>query len=99
MVRFWDSCSFSPFTRMTSGENPRREKRTRYRQRVYHKFSYFKKTFGEIACVGCGRCVRECPVKVDIAEIVNKAVDEAQGDKGTEEKEGTKAQSSKGTKE
>mgnify|MGYP000290694207 CR=1 FL=1 len=72
-VRFWDSCSFSPFTKMTSGENPRREKKARYRQRVYHKFSYFKKSFGEIACVGCGRCLRECPVKVDIAEIVNKA--------------------------
>ncbi len=71
-VRFWDSCSFSPFTRMTSGENPRREKKTRYRQRVYHKFSYFKKTYGELACVGCGRCIRECPVKVDIVDIVNK---------------------------
>ncbi len=72
LVRFWDSCSFSPFTKMTSGENPRREKKTRYRQRVYHKFSYFKKTFGEIACVGCGRCIRECPVNVDIVDIVNK---------------------------
>ncbi|NOX96717.1 MAG: hypothetical protein GXO98_01360 [Nitrospirae bacterium] len=71
-IRFWDSCSFSPFTKMTSGENPRREKKTRYRQRVYHKFSYFKKNFGEIACVGCGRCLRECPVKVDIVEIVNQ---------------------------
>ena len=79
-VRFWDSCSFSPFTRMTSGENPRREKKTRYRQRVYHKFNYFGKTFGGVACVGCGRCMRECPVKMDIVDIVISApVDKCSG--------------------
>ncbi|MCM8801667.1 MAG: 4Fe-4S dicluster domain-containing protein, partial [Candidatus Omnitrophica bacterium] len=37
-----------------------------------HKFDYFKKNFGENLCVGCGRCIRYCPVKMDIAEIVNK---------------------------
>ncbi|MFQ5834757.1 MAG: 4Fe-4S dicluster domain-containing protein [bacterium] len=70
-IRFWDSCSFPLFTKMTSGENPRREKRRRFRQRVYHKFDYFRKNFGQIACVGCGRCVRQCPVKMDIVEVIN----------------------------
>lgn len=72
-VRYWDSCSFACFTKMTSGENPREEKWKRYRQRVYHKFSYFKKDFNEIACVGCGRCLRECPVQMDITEVVDDA--------------------------
>ena len=70
-IRFWDSCGFPLFTKMTSGENPRTEKRRRFRQRVYHKFDYFRKNFGQIACVGCGRCVSQCPVKMDIVEIVN----------------------------
>ena len=70
-IRFWDSCGFPLFTKMTSGENPRREKRRRFRQRVYHKFDYFRKNFGKIACVGCGRCIRQCPVKLDIVEVVN----------------------------
>ena len=30
---------------------------------------------GAIACVGCGRCIRLCPVAVDIREIVREAVE------------------------
>ena len=39
-----------------------------------HKFNYFVSNFGEIACVGCGRCVRECPVNLDIRATVNDVV-------------------------
>lgn len=70
-VRFWDSCSFPLFTKQASGENPREDKKSRYRQRVYHKFCYSKRNLGEILCVGCGRCIRKCPVKMDIVEIIN----------------------------
>jgi sulfhydrogenase subunit beta (sulfur reductase) len=72
-IRCWDTCSFDNFTRMASGENPRKNKFERYRQRIYHKFSYYKINFGDFACVGCGRCSRYCPVKMDIVEIVNNA--------------------------
>jgi len=71
--RCYDGCAFPDFTLETSGENPRPTKRERYRQRVLHKFDYFKKNFGENLCVGCGRCIRHCPVKIDIADIVDKA--------------------------
>ncbi|MCM8778733.1 MAG: 4Fe-4S dicluster domain-containing protein [Candidatus Omnitrophica bacterium] len=71
-LRCYDGCAFKDFTLQASGENPRPTKRERYRQRVFHKFDYFKKNFGENLCVGCGRCIRYCPVKMDIAEIVNK---------------------------
>ncbi len=72
-LRCWDGCSFPDFTLQASGENPRPTKRERYRQRVFHKFDYFKKNFGENLCVGCGRCIRYCPVKIDISEVVDKA--------------------------
>ena len=72
-LRCYDGCSFRDFTLETSGENPRPTKKERYRQRVFHKFDYFKKNFGENLCVGCGRCIRYCPVKMDISEIVSKA--------------------------
>ncbi|MBI5145121.1 MAG: 4Fe-4S dicluster domain-containing protein, partial [Candidatus Omnitrophica bacterium] len=72
-LRCYDGCAFSDFTEEASGENPRPTKRERYRQRVYHKFDYFKKNFGENLCVGCGRCIRHCPVKINIAEIVDRA--------------------------
>lgn len=72
-LRCYDGCAFSDFTIEASGANSRGSKKERYRQRVYHKFSYFKKNFGEDLCVGCGRCIRHCPVKMDIAEIVANA--------------------------
>jgi sulfhydrogenase subunit beta (sulfur reductase) len=70
-LRCWDTCSSDTFTRMAAGEDHRKQKRSRYRQRVYHKFSYFKENFDNYSCVGCGRCTRHCPVKIDIVEIVN----------------------------
>lgn len=69
-LRCYDGCSFNDFTLEASGANPRPTKKERYRQRVLHKFEYFRKNFGENLCVGCGRCIRHCPVKMDISEIV-----------------------------
>lgn len=72
-LRCYDGCAFCDFTMEASGVNPRPAKKERYRQRVYHKFDYFKKSFKENLCVGCGRCIRFCPVKMNIAKIVDKA--------------------------
>ncbi|MDY6853320.1 MAG: 4Fe-4S dicluster domain-containing protein [Thermodesulfobacteriota bacterium] len=68
-VRNWDSCKFPLFTRMPM-ENPRHEKWRRIRQRYHHKFEYYDMNFGVIACTGCGRCIRECPVNVDVTQII-----------------------------
>jgi sulfhydrogenase subunit beta (sulfur reductase) len=70
-LRCWDTCSSDTFTRMAVGEDHRKQKHSRYRQRIYHKFSYFQKNFDTHSCVGCGRCTRHCPVKIDIVEVVN----------------------------
>ncbi len=69
-IRTWDSCQFPYFTMHTSGYNPRPEKKHRLRNRIYHKFSYFPQRYGIVACVGCGRCVRMCPSRIDIRELV-----------------------------
>jgi ferredoxin len=69
-IRSWDSCMFPLFTRETSGHNPRPGQRERWRQRVMHKFSYIPENFNEVGCVGCGRCVINCPVNLDIRKIV-----------------------------
>ena len=60
--RNWDCCSFALFTLHASGHNPRPDQATRYRQRVMHKFKYFPERFGQVACVGCGRCLKNCGV-------------------------------------
>ena len=74
-VRIWDSCQYPLFTHHTSGHNPRPSGKARMRQRVMHKFHYFIENQGEIACVGCGRCVRNCPVNLDIRDILALIMD------------------------
>jgi ferredoxin len=70
--RCWDSCQFAEFTLHASGHNPRPTKKERQRQRYFHKLNYYPERYKEIACVGCGRCVRECPVNIDIREIITE---------------------------
>lgn len=69
-VRSWESCQSPGFTRMAGGYDPRSTKGAHLRQRWYHKFLYFPERFGDIKCTGCGRCVRSCPVNIDIREII-----------------------------
>jgi sulfhydrogenase subunit beta (sulfur reductase) len=70
-LRSWDSCMFYQYTLEASGHNPRPTKLDRYRNRVGHKFSYFPERYeGRFSCTGCGRCVRFCPVSIDIRRAV-----------------------------
>ena len=71
-VRTWDTCQFPEFTGETSAHNPRKEKWSRQRQRVLHKFLYHFRNSGHMMCTGCGRCIRYCPVDINIAEGVMK---------------------------
>ena len=71
-VRNWDSCMFGNFTLEASGHNPRPTGKERMRQRIMHKFNYFVKNFGANACVGCGRCFRNCPVNNNLIKTIKK---------------------------
>ncbi len=71
-IRNWDSCMFPIFTLEASGHNPRASNKERMRQRIMHKFNYFVENFGKTACIGCGRCITNCPVNMDIREIIEE---------------------------
>ena len=72
-VRVWDNCMFPEYTLHASGYNPRPERTNRVRNRIYHKYSYYPKNYDVIACVGCGRCIDNCPVDIDIINIITEA--------------------------
>lgn len=71
-LRSWDSCMFRLFTLHASRHNPRTSGKERFRQRVMHKFKYLLDNCQVLGCTGCGRCVKECPVNLDIREVVNE---------------------------
>ena len=69
-MKNWDSCMFPLFTMHTTGHNPRGTKTQRVRQRFMHKLKYFLDKYDQgIMCVGCGRCVSQCPVNIDIRRV------------------------------
>lgn len=68
-MREWDSCILSGFTSSSAG-NIRPELDARLRQRFYHKYVYYKKSKDEYLCTGCNRCTEDCPVDIDIKEVI-----------------------------
>jgi len=85
--RTWDSCMFPLFTKHGGGHNPRETQKQRTRQRIMHKFSYHPQNFdGVPACSGCGRCISQCPVNIDLRVIlrtVEKYLKEEEGVKSS----------------
>lgn len=76
-MRVWDSCMYGKFTLHTSGHNPRPDQAARWRQRTMHKFEYLPRNVGLYGCVGCGRCIRSCPVRLDIRAVLQRARQES----------------------
>ncbi|MGA3031257.1 MAG: 4Fe-4S dicluster domain-containing protein [Candidatus Limnocylindrales bacterium] len=65
--RQWDSCFDVGFAKVAGGDF-RARPRDRYRQWLTHKFSTWWDQFGSSGCVGCGRCIAWCPVRIDVRE-------------------------------
>lgn len=67
--RKWDSCFTDSFSYIHGG-SVRLSVKSRYRQWLTHKLSYWVDQFGKFGCVGCGRCITWCPGRIDITEEV-----------------------------
>jgi len=72
-IRLWDSCQQEGFAIVATGENFREDRANRVKHRVYRKYYYTADKFGDLFCVGCGRCARQCTAKIhDIVSDLNE---------------------------
>jgi ferredoxin len=70
--RVWDSCQLEGFAKVGTGENFRENRAFRQRHRFYRKEKYLYEKYGRTACVGCGRCARQCLAKINPVEVYNQ---------------------------
>ncbi len=75
--RCWDSCMYSDFT-LCAAANTRPTQMQRFRQRFMHKLVYYPaNNNGTFGCVGCGRCLKSCPISMNIVKVM-KTLEEGQ---------------------
>jgi sulfhydrogenase subunit beta (sulfur reductase) len=77
-MREWDGCLLDGFTKVAPAHEFRKARADRFRHRLYRKATYVpQKIGGQIACVGCGRCVAAClPDIANPVSIYNRLIDD-----------------------
>jgi len=76
--RAWDGCLLDGFTKVAGEHEFRKPRADRFRHRLYRKAKYVpEKIGGQIACVGCGRCVAAClPDIANPVSVYNLLIDD-----------------------
>ncbi len=76
--RAWDGCLLDGFAKVAGDHDFRKNRADRFRHRLYRKAKYVPaKIGGQIACVGCGRCVGAClPDIANPVAVYNRLVDD-----------------------
>ncbi len=77
-ARAWDGCLLNGFTKCAPDHEFRKTRADRFRHRLYRKAVYVpQKIGGQIACVGCGRCVGAClPDIANPVSVYNRLIDD-----------------------
>lgn len=68
-LRCWDACLYRDYALVAGGHNFRARRADRVRNRYYHKQEAFVREFGMPSCVGCGRCIENCPTGIHVVEV------------------------------
>jgi sulfhydrogenase subunit beta (sulfur reductase) len=76
--RAWDGCLLDGFTKVAPAHEFRKARADRFRHRLYRKAKYVpEKLGGQIACVGCGRCIGAClPDIANPVSAFNRLIDD-----------------------
>lgn len=74
--RRWDACFLPDFFQTAAGNT-----KTKLRDRIYnwyhHKFVRMPAEYGHPGCVGCGRCIAQCPAKINFREVLEELIIES----------------------
>lgn len=76
-LRCWDACLYRDYAVVAGGHNFRERRADRVRNRYYHKQEAFVREFGMPSCVGCGRCIENCPTGIHVVEVFQHVRGEA----------------------
>ncbi|MCP3682424.1 MAG: hypothetical protein GY861_07000 [bacterium] len=71
-IRRWSSCQLNDFSKVAGEFVFRKERDSKVKHRIRHKFEYFKDQYGIYMCVGCGRCIDYCPKDSDMIKTIKK---------------------------
>ncbi|MBS3088458.1 4Fe-4S dicluster domain-containing protein [Candidatus Pacearchaeota archaeon] len=79
-IKTQSSCQLKSFSEVAGGKIFRESRASRFKHFVYHKIVFYNKRFNKYMCVGCGRCLRACPTRIDWVETIN-SIKSKKGDK------------------
>ena len=85
--RVWSSCMLDTFTLTAGGGRARQSHGANMRFKALHKIHDFRERFGgaDNMCVGCGRCVGQCPQEISFPDTVNRLASELEEAKAKDE--------------
>lgn len=76
-ARTWSACMLAGFAVVAGGHNFRGTRAARYRHRYFRKGKYSRDTGGEIACIGCGRCIAACTTGIaNPVDVFNRLLED-----------------------
>jgi len=73
-IRTWDSCQIEKFAMVAGGHNFRTSVAKRQRHRFMRKGKYQYEAYGQMGCVGCGRCGTGCHVGITCIKTYNALI-------------------------
>lgn len=69
-------CATEGFDAMIGGYNFMKSQSEKMKNKVFYKFYMYKNKFNTPLCVGCGRCIDQCPEGISLINIVKELSEE-----------------------